>query len=262
MKFTKLVCYLDQVLSAHFLILSTWTDPKAQSTRICFCLKTDSFFPDLAYRLHVSGKNGHRKLIFSRTLPRVEIFENAGFLFPCGRTKTEVFECDDVIHHTLLAWCMLHKRCYISSVLAFSCRRAKTIRIRYVNPRSRRLEVVGERENGRARGRHARLLLARPFFLVPTTSKRLLRRLTLACMRIFLKPEKKFSIFNEERRTRRGLNGLPLSEDTILRGVSSSSLAADNLQEPQHGVEWTNGNSSQAGLCVKITLLFFRIKLK
>ena len=32
------------------------------------------------------------------------------------------------------------------------------------------MEVVGERESGRAR-------LARPFFLVPTTSKRLLRRL-------------------------------------------------------------------------------------
>ena len=45
--------------------------------------------------------------------------------------------------------------------------------------RSRRLEVAVERENGRARGRHARgegatsplacLLLARPFFLVPTS---------------------------------------------------------------------------------------------
>ena len=56
------------------------------------------------------------------------------------------------------------------------------------SPRSRRLEVAGERGNGRARGRHARgegtpssplacLLLARPFFLVPTTCKRLLRRL-------------------------------------------------------------------------------------
>ena len=45
-----------------------------------------------------------------------------------------------------------------------------------ISLRSRRLEVVGERENGRARGRHA-CLLARPFFLVPTTSKRLLRRL-------------------------------------------------------------------------------------
>ena len=48
--------------------------------------------------------------------------------------------------------------------------------------RNRRLEVVGERENGRARGRHASspltcLLLARTFFLVPSTSKRLLRRL-------------------------------------------------------------------------------------
>ena len=53
-----------------------------------------------------------------------------------------------------------------------------------VSLRSRRLEVVGERENGRARGRHARgegasplacLVLARPLFLVPTTtSKRLL----------------------------------------------------------------------------------------
>ena len=43
--------------------------------------------------------------------------------------------------------------------------------------RSRRLEVAGERENGRARGRHACLLLARPFLLVPTTSKPLLRRL-------------------------------------------------------------------------------------
>ena len=46
---------------------------------------------------------------------------------------------------------------------------------------SRRLGVVGERENGRTRGRHARGdgLLARPFFLVLTTSKRLLRRLPI-----------------------------------------------------------------------------------
>ena len=45
----------------------------------------------------------------------------------------------------------------------------------FTSLRSRRLEVVGERENGRVRGRHARLFLARRFFLVPTTSK--LRRL-------------------------------------------------------------------------------------
>ena len=66
-----------------------------------------------------------------------------------------------------------------------------------VSLRSRRLEVAGERENGHARGRHARGalgssgrkrerararetrkgFLAGPFFLVPTISKRLLRRL-------------------------------------------------------------------------------------
>ena len=58
--------------------------------------------------------------------------------------------------------------------------------------RSRRLEVVGAREKGRARGRQARgegdirapsplacLHLARPFILAPTTSKRLLCRLHL-----------------------------------------------------------------------------------
>ena len=36
----------------------------------------------------------------------------------------------------------------------------------YFSLRSRRLEVVGERENGRARVRHACILLACPFFLV------------------------------------------------------------------------------------------------
>ena len=50
--------------------------------------------------------------------------------------------------------------------------------------RSRRLEVVGTRKNGRARGRHARGVTPRvspsrapAFSLSPTTSKRLLRRL-------------------------------------------------------------------------------------
>ena len=43
--------------------------------------------------------------------------------------------------------------------------------------RSRRLELVSARKNGRARGRHACLPLTRPFFLALTASKRLLRRL-------------------------------------------------------------------------------------
>ena len=51
---------------------------------------------------------------------------------------------------------------------------------------SRRLEVAGEIENGRARGRHACLLLAGLFFLVPTTSKRLLRRLKWSVHRLAL----------------------------------------------------------------------------
>ena len=46
---------------------------------------------------------------------------------------------------------------------------------------SRRLEVVDEKENGRARGRHVpsplACLLGRAFFLMPTTFMRLLRRL-------------------------------------------------------------------------------------
>ena len=52
-----------------------------------------------------------------------------------------------------------------------------------ISLRSRRLLELGERENGRARGRHACVLLARLFFLVPTTSKRLLRRL-YPCVRM------------------------------------------------------------------------------
>ena len=62
------------------------------STRVGFCLKTDILPPGLAHRPHLSGENGHRKRIFSKTVSRVEIFENADFSFTCGRTKTEVFE--------------------------------------------------------------------------------------------------------------------------------------------------------------------------
>ena len=62
--------------------------------------------------------------MFSKTFSRGKIFEDSGFSFTCGRTKTEVFENNDVIYHLLLA-------------LRFHCLnvfyvRAKTIRIRYV----------------------------------------------------------------------------------------------------------------------------------
>ena len=72
------------------IVIFLYGTTKALSTRICF-----SYFPGLAYRPHLSGKNGHRKRIFSKALSSVEILENAGFSFTCGRTKTEVFQYDD-----------------------------------------------------------------------------------------------------------------------------------------------------------------------
>ena len=51
----------------------------------------------------------------------------------------------------------------------------------YFSLRCRRLEVVGKRENGRARGRHACLLLARPFFLVPTQFQAPATQATITC---------------------------------------------------------------------------------
>ena len=81
----------------------------------------------------------------------------------------------------------------------FEVRRDNDLRRGY-SLRSRRLQVVGKRENGHARGRHARetrkgeeavsplacLLLARPFFLVPTTLERLLSRLAWIWSRNFV----------------------------------------------------------------------------
>ena len=49
------------------------------STRIRFRLKTQIFLCGLPSRPHVSGEYGHRKRNFSKTLPIVEIFENAVF---------------------------------------------------------------------------------------------------------------------------------------------------------------------------------------
>ena len=85
------------------------------------------------------GENGHLKRIFSKTLSRVEIFENASFSFIYGRSKREVFEYDDVINHMLLALRMLCEGCCrISIVLASSYERAKAIRIRYTWTRSQK----------------------------------------------------------------------------------------------------------------------------
>ena len=74
-----------------------------------FVWKTEIFISDLAYRPHVSGENGHRKPNFSKTHFGVEILENAGFSFPCGRTKTEVLEYDDVIHHIAVVFPLIKR---------------------------------------------------------------------------------------------------------------------------------------------------------
>ena len=78
---------------------------KAPSTRMRIFLKTEVFSSVLALRPHVNGVFGERKRRFSKTLSRVEVFENAVFVFTCGRVKTEVFENAD---------------------LAFTCGRVKT----------------------------------------------------------------------------------------------------------------------------------------
>ena len=57
-----------------------------------FLLENGYFSPSVwtTVPAHVSGENGHRKPIFSKTLFRVKIFENSGLKsFTCGRTKAE-----------------------------------------------------------------------------------------------------------------------------------------------------------------------------
>ena len=66
-----------------------------------FCLKTH-FFPPISPTVHLYSVKTITELhIFSETLSKVKIFENAGHSFTCGRTKTEVLEYDDVMHHIL-----------------------------------------------------------------------------------------------------------------------------------------------------------------
>ena len=123
-KTKKLFSLQKRGISIIFLYDST----KALSTRIRF-----SFISSLSYcHTYVfSEEFCHRKCIFSKTFSRVEILEKAVFSFTCGRTKTEVFQYDDGIHHVFLARRMLLKGYYCPSfVLAFSCGWAKTIRIR------------------------------------------------------------------------------------------------------------------------------------
>ena len=68
----------------------------APSTRIRIFLKTHLFLSVLGSRPHGDGVFSHRKRSFSKTLSRVDLFENAVFMLSCGRVKTELFENADV----------------------------------------------------------------------------------------------------------------------------------------------------------------------
>ena len=59
-------------------------------------MKTHLFLSVLGLRPHGDGVFGHQKRSFSKTLSRVDLFENAVFMLSCGRVKTELFENADV----------------------------------------------------------------------------------------------------------------------------------------------------------------------
>ena len=105
-----------------------WSRP-----HVSFCLKKDFFPSSLACRLHVSGKNGHRKRVFSRTLSKVEIFDDAVLLYSCGWMETEVHE--KRWRHGdgyQLMRMFSSKLVPVSIAIAFSFGRAKTIQERNV----------------------------------------------------------------------------------------------------------------------------------
>ena len=73
---------------------------KAPSTLIRFQMKTELFCSRYGYRPHYNAENDHRKRSHSKTLSRVERFENNAFLKRCflvWTVKTMLSENDDVI---------------------------------------------------------------------------------------------------------------------------------------------------------------------
>ena len=78
------------IYSIYFVIL------RSRPHASVYFFKTEIFLSGLAYRPHVSSENDHRKRIFSKTLSRVEIFENAVLLYSSGCMKTEVLDDDYV----------------------------------------------------------------------------------------------------------------------------------------------------------------------
>ena len=76
---------------------------KAPSTLIRFQMKTELFCPGYGYRPHYNAENDHRKRSHSKTLSRVERFENDAFWKRCflvWTVKTMLSENGDVIKTT------------------------------------------------------------------------------------------------------------------------------------------------------------------
>ena len=87
-----------------------------QQQRICTIIGEGSYhqlFDLLRLRPHVSDEYGHQKQNFSKTLPRVEMYENAVFICSCGWMKTELLKNVYVIvwyranGHVIFLWIFL-----------------------------------------------------------------------------------------------------------------------------------------------------------
>ena len=92
-----------------------------------FLFENGDFFSRLAYRPHLSGENGHRKHIYSKTFS-IDFFENAGHSFTNEGFRIRWCNTSFTTSITHALWGILsYFQC-----LAFTYGRAKTIRTRYV----------------------------------------------------------------------------------------------------------------------------------
>ena len=97
-----------------------WTGPKTPSTLIRFQTKTELFCSGYGYRPHYNAENDHRRRSHSKTLSRVEQFENDAFWKRCflvWTVKTMLSENGDVIK-TTRPWVskMADRRYHVASI--------------------------------------------------------------------------------------------------------------------------------------------------
>lgn len=77
----------------------------------------------LVFHPHVNGVFGHKKRRILKKNLKVKIFADTSYRV-CGWTKTEVFNCYDVIHHRVHA--LYRTTCRICIALTFSCGSTET----------------------------------------------------------------------------------------------------------------------------------------